>query len=90
MNTVVHLYVATLTRGHLSYEATILENTLCIIAFNIPLMRGHPSNTARFSIAQGWPYKRGTTVYNKKYNMIIAKTLMQLGSKNKKHLRGST
>ena len=26
-------------------------------------MRGHPSNKARFSIAQEWPYKRGTTVF---------------------------
>ena len=62
-NTVVPLYVATLTRGHPFYEATISVNILCIIVFDIPLTRGHPSNKARFSNSQGWPYKRGTTVY---------------------------
>ena len=60
--TVVPLYVATLARGHPSYEAMNSENKLCIIVFKIPLMRGHPSNKARFSIPQGWPYKSGTTV----------------------------
>ena len=59
----VPLYVATLTRGHPSYEATIPGNNLCIIVFNIPLTKGHHSNKARFSIPQVWPYKRGTTVH---------------------------
>ena len=62
VNTVVPLYVATLTRGHPFYKATISENKLCIIVSNLPLTRGHPSNKARFSIPQGWPCKRGTTV----------------------------
>ena len=57
--TVVPLYVATLARGHPSYEATISGHDLRIIVFNIPVMRGHPSNKARFSIPQGWPCKRG-------------------------------
>ena len=60
--TVVTLYVATLARGHPSYEAMISENKLCIIVSKIPFTRGHPSNKARFAIPQGWPYKRGTTV----------------------------
>ena len=58
--TVVPLYVATLTRGHPSYKAMIFRDR---VEFNIPLTRGHPSNEARFLIPQGWPYKRGTTVY---------------------------
>ena len=44
------------------YKATISENNLCIFVSNLPLTRGHPSNKARFSIPQGWPYERGTTV----------------------------
>ena len=51
----VPLYVATLTRGHPSYEAMISENKLCTTVFKIPLTRGHPSNKARFFIPQGWP-----------------------------------
>ena len=42
--TVVPLYVATLTRGHPSYKATISENTPCITVSTIPLTKGHPSN----------------------------------------------
>ena len=64
------LYVATLTRGHPSYEATILENTPCMIVSD-ELTRGHPSNKARFSIPQGWPYQRGTTVYSLKLNQTL-------------------
>ena len=60
--TVVPLYVATLARGHLYYEAMISENTFYIFESKISITRGHSSNKARFSIPQGWPYKRGTTV----------------------------
>ena len=39
--------MATLARGHPSYETMISENKLCIIVSKIPLTRGHPSNKAR-------------------------------------------
>ena len=49
--------------GSPSYEATLLENKLCIIVFNIPITRGHPSNKARFVIPQQWvALIEGTTV----------------------------
>ena len=48
--------------GYPSYKATISEKKSCLIVSTIPLTRGHRSNKAKFSIPQGWPYKRGTTV----------------------------
>ena len=49
----IYIY-ATLARDQLSTVATISEKKPCIIVCNTPLMR--------FSIPQGWPYKRRTTV----------------------------
>ena len=54
-------YVTTL----IFYKAAISENKLYIFALNILITSGHPSYKASFSVPQGWPYKRGTTVrYN--------------------------
>ena len=60
VNTVVRLYMDTLTSGQPSYAATILENKLLINPVNLPFTNGQPSHTAIFDIIKG---KRGTTVY---------------------------
>ena len=56
-HTMVPLCVATY------YKATVSGSKLCIIVYNKPLTRGHPSCKARFSIPKRWPHKRGTTVH---------------------------
>ena len=53
--------MATLTSGHPSYVATILENKLFINVCNLPLTSGHPSYTDRMGIPQQWSHKRKTT-----------------------------
>ena len=69
-------------RPPLFNEARISENQLCILVFKIPLTRGHPSNQAKYSIPQGWPHKRGTTV-NLTYSIFVY--TQKLLSYNKEH-----
>ena len=53
-------YLATLTRSHPSYAATILENKLLVNNINLPLTNDHPSQMVILSIPQWWPYIKVT------------------------------
>ena len=52
-NTVVPLYVATLTKDHPSYKATISENKPCITVFDIPSRETTPLIRPDFAFPKG-------------------------------------
>jgi hypothetical protein len=59
-------YKATSTKGHYSHQVSFYMNWDSKILLICPLKRVHPSLKVTFSLQRGWPYNRGTTVYQNK------------------------
>ena len=55
----MYINASRVVRDHLSSKARLSVSKPCCI-LEMPLIRGHPSNKAIFSIPHGWSYRRGS------------------------------